>query len=271
MADLLFVGTAVLYLISCLGYIIFLVSRKKAVAYFSLYVTLLGFIVHSIWLYLRFRAANYIPLSNLYESVSFFAWATILIYLILELRHWLPVAGVFVLPIAFLLVCFGLLLDKEIKPLMPALQSFWLGLHASACFLGYASFAVAFSIGLMHILQERQLKSKRLGAIFLRLPSLDILDKLEYRTIGFGFTMLTLGIISGSVWAQSAWGRYWSWDPKETWSLITWFIYAIYLHARLVSGWRGRKAAYLVVIGFLVVLFTYLGTSFLLPGLHSYL
>lgn len=271
MPELLFAVTVIIYFISCLGYIIYLASRKKNLAYFSFYVTLLGFIIHSIWLALRWRTAHYIPLSNLYESVSFFAWAIIFIYLIVETRHRLLVAGAFVLPVAFLLACFGLLLDKEVKPLMPSLQSFWLGLHVSTCFLGYGSFAIAFSLGLMHILQERQLKSKKLGALFLRLPSLDVLDKLEYRTIAFGFTMLTLGIISGSIWAQSAWGRYWSWDPKETWSLITWFIYAIYLHARLISGWRGRKAAYLVIVGFLVVLFTYLGVSFLLSGLHSYL
>lgn len=271
MADLFFSSIFIFYFASCFGYIVFLASEKKILRNFSFCAALLGFVIHTILLILRWKAAHHLPASNLYESVFFFTWVIVFIYLIMEFKYRLPALGAFVLPLAFLLAGFGLLLDKEIKPLMPALQSFWLGLHASSCFLGYGFFAVAFSLGIMHILQERQLKSKRLGALFLWLPSLDALDKLEYRTVTFGFTMLTLGIISGSVWAEAAWGRYWSFDPKETWSLITWFIYAIYLHARLVSGWRGRKAAYLVVIGFLIVLFTYLGVSFLLPGLHSYL
>lgn len=271
MKEAFFNWVLILYSLSCLGYILFLVSRKEVFSRLSLWATLAGFVIHTLWFLSRWRLSHYLPLSNLYESVSFFAWAIVLIYLAVAIKHRLPVAGAFVMPVALLLAYSGLFMDKRIKPLMPALQSFWLGLHASACFLGYASFAVAFSLGVMHILQERQLKSKRPGALFIRLPSLDVLDKLEYRAVASGFTLLTLGIISGSFWAQSAWGRYWSWDPKETWSLITWFVYAIYLHARLITGWRGRKAAYLVVIGFIVVLFTYLGVSFILPGLHSYL
>ena len=175
------------------------------------------------------------------------------------------------MPLACLCIFSAAFLDNAIKPLMPALQSYWLFIHAMVCFLSYACFACAFSLGIMFLLQERQVKSKHTGKLFERLPALDVMDKINYNTVRIGLIFLTIGIITGSVWAQQAWGSWWSWDPKETWSLITWFIYAAYLHARLNSGWQGRKTAVLSIIGFLAVIFTYLGVSFLLPGLHSYL
>jgi cytochrome c-type biogenesis protein CcsB len=117
---------------------------------------------------------------------------------------------------------------------------------------------------------ERELKRKKLGAIFKRLPSLDVLDDINYRCLTIGFPLLTLGIITGSIWASFAWGSYWSWDPKEVWSLITWLLYAALLHGRMTVGWRGRKAAILAIVGFCAILFTFLGVNLLLPGLHTY-
>jgi ABC-type transport system involved in cytochrome c biogenesis permease subunit len=147
------------------------------------------------------------------------------------------------------------LLDKEITPLMPALKSNWLTIHVLTCFIGYAALTVAFVSSLILIIKRKDEIN---------------LDAISYKMVAFGFLFLTLGIISGSVWANSAWGTYWSWDPKETWSLITWFIYAIYLHTRLRKGWKGKKAAWLSVIGFFAMLFTYFGVNYLLSGLHSY-
>ena len=123
----------------------------------------------------------------------------------------------------------------------------------------------------MYLVQEHQLKSKRIGAITQRLPSLKVLDDLNYQSLTYGFPLLTLGIITGAIWAEYAWGRYWNWDPKETWSLITWLFYAALLHQRLTVGWRGRKAAIMAIIGFLAVLFTFLGVNLLLSGLHTYI
>jgi len=147
------------------------------------------------------------------------------------------------------------------------LKSNWLIAHVIACFIGYAAFAIAFGISIMYLLKQRKPDD---AAGFLSLfPKTDDLDDLNYRMIMFGFLFLSAGIITGAVWANSAWGRYWGWDPKETWSLITWFIYATMLHARLMRGWHGRRIAYLSIIGFAAVLFTYFGVN-LLPGLHSY-
>ena len=131
-------------------------------------------------------------------------------------------------------------------------------------------FALAFAAGIMYLIQERQIKAKKIGAFYHRLPALKVLDDLGYRCLTFGFPLLTLGIITGSVWAESAWGSYWSWDPKETWSLITWFLYAALLHGRLTVGWRGRRAAIFAIVGFAALVFTFLGVNLLLSGLHSY-
>jgi cytochrome c-type biogenesis protein CcsB len=137
-------------------------------------------------------------------------------------------------------------------------------------FLGNAIFTLTFCCSVMYLIQEHQLKSKKMGAITQRLPSLKVLDDLSYQSLTFGFPLLTLGIITGAIWADYAWGRYWNWDPKETWSLITWLLYAALLHQRLTVGWRGRKAAIMAIIGFMAVLFTFLGVNLLLPGLHAY-
>jgi cytochrome c-type biogenesis protein CcsB len=122
----------------------------------------------------------------------------------------------------------------------------------------------------MYLLQERMLKSKKFSTLYHRLPPLEALDSINYKCLTFGFPLMTMGIISGAVWAESAWGTYWSWDPKETWALITWFLYAALLHGRLTVGWRGRRAAIFAIIGFICLLFTFLGVNLLLSGLHSY-
>jgi cytochrome c-type biogenesis protein CcsB len=137
-------------------------------------------------------------------------------------------------------------------------------------FLANASFALAFAIGIMYLVQEHYVKSKHLGDLFQRLPSLQSLDWINYRLITVGFPLLTLAIITGALWADSAWGSYWRWDPREVWSLITWFIYAIVLHARLISGWRGRRASILSIIGFLTILFAFFGIKILKKGLHVF-
>ena len=136
-----------------------------------------------------------------------------------------------------------------------------------SCFIGYSAFAVAFGVSFMYLLKQRHPDRKR--SMLGLLPDIDVLDDLNHQMVMFGFLFLSAGIITGAVWANSAWGRYWGWDPKETWSLITWFVYATLLHARLMRGWRGKRTAYLSIGGFAAVLFTYFGVN-LLPGLHSY-
>jgi cytochrome c-type biogenesis protein CcsB len=174
------------------------------------------------------------------------------------------------MPVVFILMLSSSMLPRKIEPLSPVLQSYWLGIHTVFAFIGDAAFAMAFGIGLMYLIQEHYVKSKHLGGLFRRLPSLQILDEINYRLITIGFPFLTLAIITGALWAESAWGSYWRWDPKEVWSLITWFIYALVLHVRLTVGWRGKRAAILSIIGFCVVLFTFFGVNLLLKGLHSF-
>ncbi len=206
-----------------------------------------------------------VPLSNFYESLIFFAWCVPLLSLVTFRRYLEGYLGAVIALLACLILAYASLggVDSRIKPLMPALKSNWLLIHVVTCFLGYAAFTVGFGAALLYIKQARRPT--------VDLPPLAKLDHLIYRTTVIGFLFLTLGILTGAVWAESAWGRYWSWDPKETWSLITWLIYATLLHARLVKGWQGRRIAWLAIIGFMAVLFTYFGVSFLLSGLHSYL
>ena len=240
---------------------------------------LAGLIAQTAALIIRWRESynlgfGHVPLANLYESLIFFAWAIILLYLIIEWRTANKSIGTFVVPVAFLAMAYASIapgVSDRIQPLIPALQSNWLTSHVVTCFMGYAAFTFAFCCALIYFLKNRGRKDAAKPSIILgRLPALSTIDALIYRSIALGFVFLTIGIMTGSVWAHYAWGSYWSWDPKETWSLITWIIYAIALHSRYVRGWMGKRIAVLAIIGFASVLFTYLGVNYL-PGLHSYL
>jgi cytochrome c-type biogenesis protein CcsB len=215
------------------------------------------------------------PLSNMYESLVFAAWAIMLVYLVLEHRTKQRVLGV--LPALFAVLAmayasFSPSIEAKIQPLVPALKSNWLIAHVITCFVGYAAFAVACGISIIYLVKQPSEASSNphpKGVLSL-FPDSRQLDELNYQLVIFGFLWLSIGIITGAVWANSAWGTYWSWDPKETWSLITWIIYAALLHARSLRGWRGRPVAWLSLVGFACVLFTYFGVNFLLSGLHSY-
>jgi cytochrome c-type biogenesis protein CcsB len=230
----------------------------------------LGWLLHTAGFFVRWRATyllgyNYFPVANRYESLVFYGWCIALAWLILQ--RWVSNPGIAagmqffaasVTAWAGLFQTHG----RDIDPLMPALQSNWLLFHVVTCFFAYAAFTAAAFIAL-HFLYR-----------ILRNPDLNSseTDNLLYRCVSIGFFMLTLGILSGSAWAQKAWGRYWGWDPKEVWSLITWIIYALFLHLRVARGWRAKKLALLAVVGFLAMLFTFLGVNYLpfLSGLHSY-
>ncbi len=210
------------------------------------------------------------PLSNLYESLVFFAWTVGVIYLFMEYKYKNAVIGAFAMPSAFLALAYASLspnISDKIQPLIPALKSNWLIAHVITCFFGYAAFAIACGMSIMYLLKATE--SGESSPILSRFPSLKVLDELTHQMVMFGFLFLTVGIITGAVWANSAWGSYWSWDPKETWSLITWFVYAVLLHARHMRGWAGKRIAYISIAGFAAVLFTYFGVNYL-PGLHSY-
>lgn len=230
-----------------------------------------GFFALTAVLAMRILTSGAFSVFGLYESLLFFSWLIIVLYLFVERKANNSVNAIFVLPLVVVLLSGARFFDSSVKLLPPALQSYWLGIHVTFCFLGYACFVLGFCFAVLYLWQEREVKSRKVDRYFFRLPSLGLLDSLGYRTIAYGFIFLSLGIISGSVWAQRAWGSFWSWDPKETLSLILWLIYLVYLHGRLSQGWKGRRCAFLAIAGFIVMLFTYLGVSFILPGLHSYL
>jgi cytochrome c-type biogenesis protein CcsB len=243
------------------------------------WTALVGLVAQSVALIIRWKTSydlgiGHAPLSNFYESLIFFAWTIVLLYLLMEWRMKNRSIGAFVLPIAFLIMAYASIapgINNRIEPLIPALQSNWLTSHVLTCFLGYAAFTVAFALGIMFFIKKAAGENSSESGMFVRrLPSEYQMDELMYSCAALGFIFLTLGIVTGSVWAHYAWGSYWSWDPKETWSLITWLVYAVMLHTRLVRGWRGKRMAIMAVVGFACVLFTYLGVN-LLPSLHSYM
>jgi cytochrome c-type biogenesis protein CcsB len=258
------------YLLGTLAYSVYIIFLKESLSKLAMAIVSIGFVSHTLAIITRYAEAGYTPVTNLYESLSFFAWMIIGVLLLTSIKYKVRTLGSFLTPIGLILMLFAFILPKEILPLPPVLRSFWHPFHVIFAFLGNAVFTLTFCSGVMYLMQEHQLKSKRVGAIAKRLPSLKVLDDMNYQSLTFGFPMLTIGIITGAIWAEYAWGRYWNWDPKETWSLITWLFYAAMLHQRLTVGWRGRKAAIMAIVGFFSVLFTFLGVNLLLPGLHSY-
>jgi len=269
--------TTLAYLFSAMLYIAIFVFRAKKLGLFATLITVAAFLINTAGIGLRWQESyqagiGYAPLSNMYESLVFFAWSIAIFYLGLEWKYKNRVLGAFSMPFAFLSMAYASFspqFGKEIKPLIPALQSNWLIAHVITCFVGYAAFAVAGGMGIMYLIKDRK-ANEAPGSLLASLPELKEIDDIIHKTLVFGFLWLSAGIITGAVWANSAWGTYWSWDPKETWSLITWFIYAATLHARFTRGWGGRRIAWLAVLGFLSVIFTYYGVNFLLSGLHSY-
>ncbi len=263
-----------IYMASWFLYLLHTAFRRRSLGMAGDGTALTGLVVQTAAIGLRWVESHrlgigHAPFSNLYESMVFFSWTVVLIYLIFVRRLKERVLGALVMPLAFLALASTSLMNRQIQPLVPALQSNWLTAHVITCFFGYAAFAVAFSVSVLYLLRASGRFSKE-GLFGRMLPEEEFLDDFSYRIIAVGFPMLSLGIITGAAWANSAWGSYWSWDPKETWSLIVWLIYAAYLHARIVRGWRGKRAAWLSVLGFAATLFCYLGVNILLSGLHSY-
>ena len=256
-------------------YIFSWIFKKPAPGILATWTAILGLAGNTAGIIMRWVESYWLgighaPLSNLYESLVFYSWTIILIYLVIEKRYKNRIIGAFTTPLAFLALAYASLspnIDDRIQPLIPALKSNWLIAHVITCFVGYAAFAIAFGISFMYLLKQKKNEHKSL--LLDHFPEPNVLDDLIHQMVMFGFLFLSVGIITGAVWANSAWGRYWGWDPKETWSLITWFVYATLLHARMMRGWHGKRIAYLSIAGFAAVLFTYFGVN-LLPGLHSY-
>ncbi|WP_321369191.1 c-type cytochrome biogenesis protein CcsB [uncultured Desulfuromusa sp.] len=268
--NLLFGTTTLIYLLASVFYLVAMVGKRPQAGRIGRWLLLAGVIIHAACFGVRHSTAGGTPVTSLHESFAFFAWCLVLLFLLLDLRFHLSVMGAFAAPLAFLLMIASALSPNVVVQLNPVLKSWLFPVHIIFAFLGNAAFSLSFGAGVMYLIQNRMLKSKRFNGIYKLLPSLDVLDKVNYTCLSVGFPLMTLGIISGAFWANTAWGTYWSWDPKETWALITWFLYAALLHGRLTIGWRGRKAAIFSIIAFMFLLFTFLGVNLLLGGYHTF-
>lgn len=259
-----FTVTFVIYIISAVLFLIHVSGITRRLEKVAIMSTLIGFLFHTGAMIARTIGAGRLPFSNQYEFALSFGWGIVISFLILHWVYRFSSIGAFVMPLAILVMGYASLQSRAVRPLMPALQSHWLTFHVGTAILSYGAFALACGIAIIYLIDSKRSGDKRI------LKDPEISDMLSYRVIVFGVLMLTIVIISGAIWAQKAWSRYWAWDPKETWSLITWLIYAVYLHLRLRRNWKGKAAAWFAIIGFISVLFTFVGVNILLPSIHSY-
>jgi len=242
--------------------------KNNFVFLFSRILVFASNIFFLLTLLIRWIIEHYFPLSNLYESLIFLSWGISALHLVLEYKTKSRLIGAISTPILFFLSGFAsLTLPTDMQkalPLVPSLQSNWLMMHVSMMMISYSTLIVGSLFSILYLIFTFFNSRKT------NLSLLQTIDTWSYRIIGLGFPFLTIGIISGAIWANEAWGTYWSWDPKETWALITWLVFAIYLHSRLLKGWQGEKAAIVGSFGFFVIWICYLGVNFLGKGLHSY-
>lgn len=235
-------------------------------------VSFLSLSLVASFLYLIVKAINlgYFPITSKHESLVFFEFLLIFIFFIFYYKFRLLMVGVFLSPLALLLVVVAAFMNKETSTVIPVLHSFWLPLHVMAAFIGNALFALSFVISFIYLIENFRLKKKKFDELGKYLPSITVLDNINYFCIVYGFPFMTLGIITGAIWAQYAIGSYWNNDPKEVWSLITWILYAALLHLRLITGWKGKKVAMFSILAFIILIFSFIGVTYLFKGYHSF-
>ena len=267
-----FLLSALCYAFSTLAYLAHWLSgsrRGKRLAQPSLVAAT---VLHGLAILLRWIEAGYAPLSNGFESFSFYAWGLSLVYLLVKPLRRYPLLGSFVTPLALASILVASVLPKRITPLVPVLQSHWLPIHVGISFTAYTLFTLAFVAAVAYLLQERALKRPAQQMWARRLPSLEVLDNLARRLALIGLAFMTCSLFSGSLWAEQAWGVVWVWEPQQVAALVTWFIYAVYFYARHSARWRDHRAAWLLVAGFVSVLITFIGADLMmLDSRHSFL
>lgn len=259
MTHLFFYLTLTFYICATVAYFSCLFRTSSGLSLWASRLLTTGCITHVLSTVHLAIKAKHLPLTNMQESLSFFSLFIIAAFLIFERRYKVTTLGSFVTPVALVMMIGSSALHEELRQLPPILQSNWFWFHALLAFVSYAAFTIAFGVAVIYLIQRHFLKTKHFGLLFQRLPPLDTLDEISYRCLAVGFPLLTVAIISGAIWSEQSVGSYWAWDPKQNWSLITWFIYAALLHGRLTIGWRGKRAAILSIIGFVVLLITFFG------------
>ena len=263
----LFTIVMLIYFAAMVLYFAFIAVKKDNIARVAVLLQCTGLILHTVALVCRGIGAGRLPLTNQYEFATCFAWGLCLVSLVFVIRFKFAVLGAFAAPVIFLIIGYAAMQSKAVHELMPALRSNWLGFHVSTAIIAYGAFGVSFVLSIIFLLRDRM---REHGFLDQHIPNREKLDVISYRSVSLGLLFLTFTILTGAIWAERAWGSYWSWDPKETWSLVTWIVYAIYLHLRIRRGWQGRAAAIFAVAGFICVMFTYIGVNTFLPGIHSY-
>ena len=267
--EILLVATILFYMLSSAAYGAYLFLQKDYLQRCGYFILMAGFILHTASLAYKIADTGQIPAGNLHETLFLAGWTVAGVFLVIQFKFNLKILGIFAAPLVAVVMIVVSQLPNEPAQATKIFKSFWLVSHVIAIFIGEAAFALAGGLGMLYLLQESAIKTKKHRFFFKRLPSLDKLDATGYACIVVGFTLLTLGLITGFVYAKSVWGRFWSWDPKEVWSGVTWLFYAVLLHERLTVGWRGRRSAVMAIIGFGVLVFTFLGVNLLLEGHHG--
>ena len=270
MALLLFRLALFLLLLSAGGFIVYISKQQKPVYKWSYRFLLASFVCHTLFLGYEYYSIGVAPVFTFKAALSFFSWTIIGAYLIFHLKFRLMILGSFIAPLAACLMIISTTIPGIEITVKPMFRSLWLTVHVFLSFMGNGMFAVAFAAAIMYLIQENQIKKKKLGSFYTRLPSLETLDSINHHSLIYGFPLMTLGMITGTIYAQYVLGKYWRWDPKEVWSLITWLFYATLLHERLTVGWRGRRAAIMSIIAFLILIFTFVGASLWLSDYHSF-
>ena len=271
MNSLFFYTLLPVYLAVSILHILFLTTGNRKIARFAYWLTIGGFVLHSAFILLRWQRVGHL-MAHWYDSTSFLAWAIILIYLcIAHLTH-LRTIGVFVVPAAFIAALIAYTLQAQENTAIPAyLQNYWLIAHSSLIFLAYAAFVAAFGFGLMYLIEEKKIREKQHTLIYNLLPALGRSDELGNKCILVGVILMTMGILIGGLWTWYVQEVKWTWiDSKVIFTIVTWLIYVLQLSIRQVLGWRGRKTAYSAIIGFVAVLFTYVGVNLFLPSIHAF-
>ena len=241
-----------------------LIFQRERLVRLGVRVAAFGFIFHSAALGVRWIEAGHGPYLRRYEVYSSTVWVLVGAYLLAVWRRpALGPLGALVMPVAFLLIGMGVMSSPEIRALPPTFRNFWLPVHIIFAKLAFGGCLIGTGLGGIYLLKKR---AGAYAPVYARLPELEVLDELSYRTIAFGFIALGVMIVAGAIWANSAWGRYWGWDPVETWSLISWVVYGIYLHLRRMHGWRGAKAAWFTVVALLLLVFALFGLGVVYPG-----
>ena len=271
MSTIFFHITAALYLVSTILYAVYLVTHRDSVVVWARSALFTGFAFHTVTVVMRAVASGAVPATTFHDSLNMFAWLTVAIYVVFFIKYRITVLGAFVAPFVLLLVAAASVLPSEVMHMAPVLESYWPWIHIPLALLGNGFFALAFLLGIMHVIQDHYLKSRKVGGLYFLLPSLEVLDELNYKCLSFGWPLLTLAIITGMAWSEDVLGSYWVWEPRQIWSLITWFLYAALLHGRLTSGWRGRKAAWLSAGAFGILIGSFLVINLTVGGGHGIL